>query len=94
MVFIKQNLDNMKLKITLDDKSSYFLNDKTMNNLMKNKIEDNHLPDGNRKDNEYQEVVNLSAKTKYFILSRVEAETNKTKPGGGFSSTLITQNSI
>ena len=54
----------MKLGIKLDNGTTYFLNDKTMNQIVNNKIEDEHMPDGNRKDNDYQEVVKLSEKNK------------------------------
>ena len=74
---IKQNIHDMKLGIKLDNGTTYFLNDKTMNQIVNNKIEDEHMPDGNRKDNDYQEVVKLSEKPKSIKLFRVEAEKEK-----------------
>ena len=76
----------MKLGIKLDNWTTYFLNDKTMNQIVNNKIEDEHMPDGNRKDNDYQEVVKLSEKTNSIKLFRVEAEKEKSRPAGGGSN--------
>ena len=83
---IKQNIHDMKLGIKLDNGTTYFLNDKTMNQIVNNKIEDEHMPDGNRKDNDYQEVVKLSKKTNSIKLFRVEAEKEKSRPAGFFSN--------
>jgi hypothetical protein len=79
---INHELTDVKLGFKLDDGSMYFLNDKTKNDLMKGNIEDEHLPDGNRKDNEYQELVKFHDKTKYIRLFKIESD--KTRPGGGF----------
>lgn len=55
---------------------------KTSNQLLNNKIEDEHLPDGNTKDNDYQELVTFSTKAKSIRLFRIEAE--RSRPAGGF----------
>ena len=78
----KEIVQNTKIGFKLDNGTTYFVNDKTINQLLKNKIEDEHLPDGNRKDNEYQNLVSFSAKTKSIHLFRIEAE--KRRPAGGF----------
>jgi len=79
---INHEIPNAKLGFKLDDGSMYFLNDKTKNDLEKGNIEDDHLPDGNRKDNDYQEMVNIHTKTRNITLFKIEAE--KTRKGGGF----------
>ena len=83
MFLIQQNIHDMKMGIRLDNGTTYFLNDKTINQLMKNKIEDEHLPDGNRKDGDYQEMVNLAEKTESITLFRVE-NPDKSRLAGGF----------
>ena len=82
----KEIVQNTKIGFKLDNGTTYFLNDKTINQLLKNKIEDEHLPDGNRKDNEYQNLVSFSGKTKSIHLFRIEAE--KRRPAGGFFKSL------
>lgn len=62
IALIKENTHDIKLGFKLDNNTTYFLNDKVINELLKNKIEDEHLPDGNRKDNEYQQLVKLTEK--------------------------------
>jgi len=80
---IQENVHNVKLGFKLDNGSTYFLNDKTINQLMRNRIEDEHLPDGNRKDNDYQELVSFQGKTKHIRLFRIEAF-KRGRPAGGF----------
>ena len=60
----KELVHNTKIGFKLDNGTTYFLNDKTINQLLRNKIEDEHLPDDNRKGGDYQELVTFSTKTK------------------------------
>jgi len=83
ITLIQQSVHNVKLGFKLDNGSTYSLNDKTINQLMRNRIEDEHLPDGNRKDNDYQELVSFQGKTKHIRLFRIEAFRNS-RPAGGF----------
>ena len=85
---IQENVHNVKLGFKLDNGSTYFLNDKTINQLMRNRIEDEHLHDGNRKDNDYQELVSFQGKTKHIRLFRIEAF-RSSRPAGGFLSTSM-----
>ena len=81
---IEQNASGLKLSIKLDDGTLYFLNDRTIKQLEKGKIDDKGVAQDAEKDSQYDEVVDVMSKTKSIVVERVEAEKDKTRPGGGF----------
>ena len=79
---ILQHIDKQKLAIDSDSSQTYFLNDKVVNDIMKNKMKDSDLPNQTQDDDNYHETADLLSKTKYITLTRIKDV--KTKPGGGF----------
>ena len=82
---ILQNIDKQKLAIISDSGQEYFLNDKVVNDIMKNKMKDSDLPNQTQDDDDYEATAELLLKTKSITLKRIEDV--KTKPGGCFSNT-------
>ena len=64
----KDNAQNTNICFKLDHGTTYFLNDKTIKQLLK-KIEDERMLDGNRKDNEYQNLVTFQPRRNPCIFS-------------------------
>ena len=89
---IQQNVQNKKLAFVLEDNKYYFLNDHTINKLMKGLVDENAIvqykdqvkgPIQQTKDSDAEWVEYFdSVKTLKLII--VKAKTDKTKPGGGF----------
>ena len=81
---ILQNIDKHKLAIISDSGQTYFLNDKVVNDIMKNSMKDSDLPNQTQDDDNYVETSDLLSKTKSITLKRIKDVT--TKPGGCFSN--------
>ena len=81
---ILQNIDKQKLAIISDSGQTYLLNDKVVNDIMKNKMKDSDSPNQTQDDENYVETADLLSKTKSITLKRIKDV--KTKPGGGFSN--------
>ena len=81
---ILQNIDKHKLAIIAASGQTYFLNDKVVNDIMKNKMKDSDLPNQTQDDDNYVETADLLSKTKSITLKRIKDV--KTKPGGVFSN--------
>ena len=89
---IQQNVLDKKLAFVLEDNKYYFLNDHTINKLMKGLVDENAIvqykdqvkgPIQQTKDSDAEWVEYFdSVKTLKLII--VKAKTDKTKPGGGF----------
>jgi hypothetical protein len=79
---ILQNIDKQKLAIISDNGQTYFLNDKVVNDIMKNKMKDSDLPNQTQDDDNYDETSAVLSKTKSITLKLIKDV--KTKPGGGF----------
>ena len=89
---IQQNVQDKKLAFVLEDNKCYFLNDHTINKLMKGLVDENAIvqykdqvkgPIQQTKDSDAEWVEYFdSVKTLKLII--VKAKTDKTKPGGGF----------
>ena len=80
---IQQNVLDKKLAFVLEDNKYYFLNDHTINKLMKGLVDENAIVQykDHVSDAEWVEYFD-SVKTLKLII--VKAKTDKTKPGGGF----------
>ena len=77
---IKMNL-NEKLVLITDEGNRYFLNDRTVSQIMKKKM-DGDLADTEQHDDEYDETKDLeTAKTATLQIIKGDV---KSKPGGGF----------
>ena len=81
---ILQTIDKQKIAIISDNGQTYFLNDKVVNDIMKNKMKDGDLPNQTQDDDNYVETADLLSKTKSKTLKRIKDV--KTEPGGGFSN--------
>ena len=92
VTLILLNVQGKKLAFKLDDDKYYFLNDYTINKLMKGLEDENAVVEykgqeagekvqTNASDAEY--VANIHS-VKMFKLVIVNTKQNKTKPGGGF----------
>ena len=54
---ILQNIDKQKFAIISDSGHTYFLNDKVVNDIMKNQMNDNDLPNQTQDDDNYVEML-------------------------------------
>ena len=78
---IKLNIDDKKLVLTTDEGGEYFLNDRTINQIMTKKM-DSDLSSTDQGDYEYDETEDLQ--TAKSAKLRVITSDTKTKPGGVF----------
>ena len=90
---LKQNIDDQKLAIQLDNGKIYMLNDNTINKLEKGLVDENAEVDNTHISGSDEEVKSIAGKVKKITLKVIEPDpekdkrrkiTGKTRPGGGF----------
>ena len=76
---ILQNIDKHKLAIISDSGQTYFLNDKVVNDIMKNKMKDSDLPNQTQDDDNYVETSDLFNKDKIYNTETYKRRSNETR---------------
>jgi hypothetical protein len=79
---IKLTIEDKKIVMTSNQNNEYFLNDKTINDILKNKLKGADISPNDEEDDMYNEVENIDLATSLKI--EIINENNKSRPAGGF----------